>query len=313
MVNFVFSTFQAPGQAGMSTSVGAINDFGQIAGTFSDGSGNEHVYVRTAGRYDTAPVSPANAGFHVTGLNNLDLVVGSGPGGFGANVVTQQFDPFTRQFNNSRSFVDPFPNFPATGGVNDFGEVVGSSLLATPSGTIAGTPFIETDGKFTSFELPAQYAGDATEATGINDLGQITGFYNVLQENSGFIQSYGFIDTNGMVKTINVGPVTEPVAINNFGEGAGNVSGGGDGPVVGFVDIGGQISPVEYPGATNTVITGINDFGQIVGDFYTDAGTSGPFIATPVPASNDQFDLATLRPIDFGLVANPSFLRRLVG
>ena len=39
----------------------------------------------------------------------------------------------------------------------------------------------------------------------------------------------------------------------------------------GFVDTGGAISTLAYPGATSTQALGINDLGQIVGD-YVDAG-----------------------------------------
>ena len=78
MVAFVFSTFEVPGQfAATAASVGGINDFGQIAGTFTDGSGRARIFVRTGSRYDTVLVSQANSGLSVSGLNNLDLVVGS--------------------------------------------------------------------------------------------------------------------------------------------------------------------------------------------------------------------------------------------
>ena len=294
---FVFSTFEVPGQfAGTAASVGGINDFGQIAGTFTDGSGRARIFVRTDGHYDTVLISQANSGLTVTGLNNLDLVVGTtNPAFYDTNVFTQQFDPFTRQFGKAQSYVSPFPNFPESGGVNDAGEVAGYSELAIPSGTIPGTSFIGKDGTFTALQIPPIANAYGIEATAINDLGQITGSYDtvtgVFEPDFG---SVGFVDTDGAIKTVVAIPgipFTEPTAINNLGEVAGNASLGQYGPFFGFVDIGGKITTFEYPGATSTVVTGINDLGQVVGEYYNETETglttaAGPFVATPVPAAD---------------------------
>ena len=289
MVAFVFSTFEVPGQfAATAASVGGINDFGQIAGTFIDGSGRARIFVRTGGRYDTVLVSPADSGLSVSGLNNLDLVVGSTYSSFSGEVVTQQFDPFTRQFGKAQSFVSPFPNYPVTGGVNDFGEVTGISELVIPSGTTPGTSFVEKAGTFTALQVPPRDNAYSSEATAINDLGQITGSYGTITGNEQ--GSVGFVDTNGTIETVAVPgiPFTEPTAINNLGEVAGNASLGFYGPDFGFVDIGGKITTFEYPGATETVVTGINDLGQVVGEYYNEGSvfSAGPFVATPVPEAD---------------------------
>ena len=292
MVTFVFSTFEVPGQfAGTAARAGGINDFGQIAGTFTDSSGKARIFVRTGGRYDTVLVSQADGGLSVSGLNNLDLVVGSTYSSFDGQVVTQQFDPFARQFGKAQSFVSPFPNYPVSGGVNDFGEVIGISQLVIPSGTTPGTSFVEQGGTFTALQVPPRDNAYSVEATAINDRGQIAGSYGtvtgVFDDQRG---SVGFIDTNGTIKTFAVPRVsfTEPTAINNLGEVAGNASFGFYGPDVGFVDIGGKITTFEYPGATETVVTGINDLGQVVGEYYDEGSvfSAGPFVATPVPAAD---------------------------
>ena len=97
----------------------------------------------------------------------------------------------------------------------------------------------------------------------------------------------GFVDTNGTIETVAVPGVsfTQPTAINNLGEVAGNASSGFYGPDFGFVEIGGKITTFEYPGATETVVTGINDLGQVVGEYYNEGSvfSAGPFVATPVP------------------------------
>ncbi len=312
MVNFAFSTLHIPGQpADAVGGVGGINDFGQIAGSYVSGSGERHLFVRTAGHYDIGPANQASNGI-VSGLNNLDLIVGSYPS-FDDRIFTQRFDPFTKHFGEVQNFVDPFPNYPVSGGVDDFGDVVGTSVLVGPEGPAAATAWIEKAGAFKSVELPHSYAGNPsfTEATGINDLGQITGWYGDGHEN------HGFLDTNGSFKTITMpgALTTEPTAINNLGMVAGTYSYGGYTPTHGFVDIGGKFTTVDFPGATDTVITGINDFGQIVGayDEFSNGFSAGSFIATPVPTPDDQINLAVLKLTELGLAMRPGFLKSPLG
>ena len=165
------------------------------------------------------------------------------------------------------------------------------SQLLIPSGTIPGTSFIEKGGTLTALQVPLRDNAYASEATAINDLGQITGSYDtVTGVSEPEFGSVGFVDTNGTIQTVAVPgiPFTEPTAINNVGEVAGNASLGLYGPDVGFVDIGGKITTFQYPGATETVVTGINDLGQVVGEYYNEGSvfSAGPFVATPVPAAD---------------------------
>ena len=105
--------------------------------------------------------------------------------------------------------------------------------------------------------------GTYTEAFGINNTGQIVGWYQV--DGSG---QFGFVDTGGSFSQIQFGPtytiargINDPGAIVGYWN---DVLG-----QHGFLDNGGTITTLDVtvPGASNTRAYGINNSGQIVGTF----------------------------------------------
>ncbi|HTR37876.1 MAG TPA: hypothetical protein VMH80_18335 [Bryobacteraceae bacterium] len=104
--------------------------------------------------------------------------------------------------------------------------------------------------------------------TGINNAGQLVGYYNT----STVFQ--GFVDSNGTFL-----PVTDPSAffatpraISNSGEIVGEITLAGPGEH-GFTDVGGQFATLDYPGALNTNPTGVNSSGQIIGYYFNGGNT----------------------------------------
>jgi probable HAF family extracellular repeat protein len=59
----------------------------------------------------------------------------------------------------------------------------------------------------------------------------------------------------------------------------------------GFLKDGATYTTLEVPGATDTVASGINDFGQIVGYFYDATGGHG-FLATPNDWDGRRYTIA---------------------
>jgi probable HAF family extracellular repeat protein len=107
-----------------------------------------------------------------------------------------------------------------------------------------------------------------TFAYGINDAGQIVGGY--IDSSSNW---HGFLDTNGTFTTINVpfgGSSTVAYGINNAGQIV-----GGTGPF-GFLDVGGNISPIGFGPAYSSPL-GISNSGEIVGS-WSAYSTSGGFL-----------------------------------
>ncbi|MEI6270512.1 MAG: hypothetical protein WCP01_16675 [Methylococcaceae bacterium] len=123
---------------------------------------------------------------------------------------------------------------------------------------------------FTTLDDPIAKAG-STVATGINDSGQITGYY---ENATGYLQ--GFLYNGSTYSTLdslntNVGHII-PRDINNSGQITGNYSNGNPSPY-GFIYNQGTYSFIDVP--PNGLITGINDSGQLTGWFQNNADAHG--------------------------------------
>jgi uncharacterized membrane protein len=116
---------------------------------------------------------------------------------------------------------------------------------------------------FTTIDVPFSGVSE-TQAIGINNRGQIVGFYN---DSTGM---HGFVDDNGRFDAINV-PIpgaigTELDGVNHRGQIVGNYTTSG-GLEHGFLDDRGAFSSIvaPFPGTVGTLAFEINDKGQIVG------------------------------------------------
>jgi len=154
-------------------------------------------------------------------------------------------------------------NLGALNDVNDHGDAVGSF---SDGDTGIGHSFIRSkDGTFTV--LP-DAAPDAvvTEATGINNQGDVVGFYL-----DASFAAHGFILSKGVLTTYNYpgGTRTLLTHINDRGQITG-IRRDSDGVRRGFVLQGGVTTNIEVPGALNTRAHSINNLGQVVG-YYDDS------------------------------------------
>lgn len=166
---------------------------------------------------------------------------------------------------------------------------VAASLLAANAAVAAFTTGSAHAAAFTfvTFDVPG--ATD-TFATGINNLGQIAGFYdngvplNEPGAGSGVFVDHGFTGTVGSFATID-GPSgalsTILSGINDGGQLTGSYTTSLNNTYAtnishGFVDTGGSLSPVVPPGAVYTVPRGINNQGQVSGFFSSTLTSTGP-------------------------------------
>jgi uncharacterized membrane protein len=157
-------------------------------------------------------------------------------------------------------------------GINSSGQIVGGYIL--PDQSRHG--FLDVSGTFTTIDDPSATTG--SENVGINDSGQIVGAYNLNPPEAGhvFEGAHAFVDNAGTFTTIDdsTAGVTSTTAekINNSGNIVGVYRTGG--PGIGFLDVGGVFTDVNFPGGTGTHANGINNAGNIVGQ-YKDI-TNGP-------------------------------------
>ena len=145
--------------------------------------------------------------------------------------------------------------------INKHGEIAGFCRVG---GRQHGF-FRSKKGQYTLLDFPG---ASLTEAIGINDDGQVVGYY---RDSSG--KFHGFFWDAGLFRTIDV---PFPEATGTVANGMNNV-----GQIVGFYDDNmgrghgflydrGNFTSFDFPGSRLTSLTDINDDGQIVGDYLAD-------------------------------------------
>lgn len=129
------------------------------------------------------------------------------------------------------------------------------------------------------------FSGGTTQANGLNNLGQVVGYYTTIPTNLVAASTDGFVwgPLTGF-KTINVPGNVDNVAngINDEGVIVGSTYNPlgttfGDG----FIYNHGAFSIYDFPGSAFTELEGISDGGAIVGVFEDEDGTIGAFMLTP--------------------------------
>jgi uncharacterized membrane protein len=159
-------------------------------------------------------------------------------------------------------------------GINDQGEIVGvaGGFVDPNIGTNHGFLFRPGHDRAPGSYLPIDFPGaDSTYAIGINDDGDVVGFYYLRSEKTfhGFLQHEGdftTVDVPGTQGIVVLG--TNPRSINSRGEIAGQFW-TDDGGYHGFLLSKGTYTTFDMPGAVLTGTMSINDHGEIVG-FYLD-------------------------------------------
>src|SRR5262249_49744538 len=124
----------------------------------------------------------------------------------------------------------------------------------------------------------ASAGSGGTLASGINNLGQIVGYY------AGSDQKYhGFVYNNGAYSSLD-DPATSngtvAAGINDSGQIAGNINiNDPSHPEQGFLYSGGTFTAISYPSPTpGTGVSGINNAGQVVGIYSDSSGRAHSFI-----------------------------------
>jgi probable HAF family extracellular repeat protein len=131
-------------------------------------------------------------------------------------------------------------------------------VLALLFGTVSAARALSFT--FTTIDVPG---ATITEAQGINNLGQIVGFFRTSASRA----NHGFLLSRGTFTTIDVPGATDTIAngINDRGQIVGEFD--ANGKIHGFLLSGEDFTIIDAPGAASTIANGINDGGQIVGHF----------------------------------------------
>jgi uncharacterized membrane protein len=215
--------------------------------------------VATSGQAQTFDIFnvPGSTYTAATGINDTGQIVGySDVGGF-----LDVDGAFTGV--NAPGATATYPN-----AINNAGQIVG---YYTSGGTSSG--FLDTGGVFSAINVPGATGG--TFAQGINNAGQIVGYY---VDGTG---THGFVDTGGVFVTLDVAGSADTFAegINDAGQVVGYAYPASmTSPyALGFVDTAGLFSTIDAEGGSYsgledaTYALGINDAGQVVGDYIEGA------------------------------------------
>jgi probable HAF family extracellular repeat protein len=215
----------------------------------------------------------------VTGINNNGSTVG----------IYVDAGGTTHGFSDIGSFktIDqPGTVFNQALGINDTNTTVGYSSATDPAGMTGQVAYSQKGGVFTDIVLPAN---QNSQAVGINNAGDIVGFYMPTATTS-----IGFEDTpGGHVSTIDPfgSTFTQALGINNEGEIVGFYT-DANGVQHGYTDLNGLFTSFDPIGSTSTTINGINDLGQIVGFYVDPNGNTDGFVGTPTPEPSSVLLLA---------------------
>jgi hypothetical protein len=217
--------------------------------------------------------APGASGTYVYAINNSGEIVGYITGGDCSTTSDQsscgfvdikgKFTTVACELENATDFFDISNKNEVIGAYSYFGGVIGLIWEGDEACTALGDP----------------NSSDFTEAWGVNDSGNIVGFYT---DSAGNYQGFEYLASTQTYTTISCSgwTITRAYAINDAGVIVGDVANSASGPFSGFVYRSGKCTIFNYPKAADTYARGINKSGEISGFYTTTAGVTSGFSKT---------------------------------
>ena len=260
-----------------------INNSGVISGYFGIGGGvmghPNQGYTYSGGVFSLTTNFPGSVQTQLTGLNNNGTVVGFWAPSNNRNDPNYGFykqgATFTMVANQSAAT----PQINQLLGVNDSNVAVG--FFNDAGGNAHGFTYNITTGTFSSpINDPL---GVSTTAAGINNAGDIVGFYSTVPGGG----ANGFLDVGGTFTTLDAPGSTSTMllGVNNKGLIVGTDTDANGMHGVIYNELTNSWTVLDDPnGIGTTTFNGLNDLGQIVG-FYVDGNgnTIGLLASAPAP------------------------------
>jgi hypothetical protein len=274
--NYSFVNFNIPNAAYVEPT--AVNNNEVVAGYYADTSNVTHGFVWQQGTLQIIDY-PGALDTAFTGINNRGVLVGT--------YEDENFATYTVTYSLADASWSVLPNVPGgwqeefeIAGINDDGVVIG---CAAEFGTLSWIwhPDSQT---FSYFTAPA--ASEAsTCAYGVNGKRNAVGTFSVAYSSSQLL----FLKDRDEFTSISLpsslqGTMFGPYGLNINDTIVGTYFTGSFTTVSGFIRYrNGAFVVVNQPGTDQTYLTGINDFGVLVGDTYNSTTGAFPgFIAYPV-------------------------------
>ncbi len=241
-----FTTVNYPGAA--SSMVTGINATGDLSGIYVDAAGNNHGFTDIGGTFTTVD-NPASAVFNqALGINNSDETVGY-------YAPTQAGSPGDVSYSQSGGVFTSITGLPS----NFNNQAVGINSDSTPwivgfyqpdAALATSYGYLDVGGAITTID---PFGSTFTQALGVNDLGEIVGFYT---DSSG--DQHGYIDNGGVFTSFDP-PDSASTTINGLND-KGDIVGFYTNPATDTVD-GFVGSPVPEPSTWAMLLAGFAGLG----------------------------------------------------
>jgi hypothetical protein len=287
-IRYTFADIDVPGsQLGTTGEFGlALNNLGQVAGSYTDNAGNSDGFLYTNGKYVTID-APGAINTFVYGLNDWGQILGVSSFSNGNSYVFLDTHGTFTNIANANDF------YPYNNALNDRDQVLGQ--LSGGNGGV-----LNPNGVITAIDLSG--APGQAYASGFNNFDQFTGTI------SDSVGEHAFIGRKGSYTIIddpNVPPGnTFGDGINDWGQVVGEYYDPTNGDVSGFLYTNGHFTTVDDPNAYAPIGTEplvINDLDQIAGWYYDSQYNAHVFLATDPPAVPEPSTWAMLA-LGFGVI-----------
>jgi uncharacterized membrane protein len=320
-----FTTIDVPGA--IFTESNDIGPTGDIVGRYGSSDGKSHGYLLHEGVFTTIDFSPTFTG--AVGINPSGDIVGR------YQTADGRFHGYLLSAGTFTSL--DFPRAAATSafGINARGDIVGGycdPASCPPGGNLGKHGFVLRGGTFSSIDFPGAVL---TQAWKINAAGQVAGRYKSTDGKwHAFLMSEGAftsIDVPGAIQTVSFPP---QVGMNAAGDVVGSYCAAEPCPlfpdnfvtVHGFLwrregrDDAGQVTTIDFPGASGGGAFGINARGDIVGAYLDASHRVHGFLRSsepaPVPVSGTfilTFEPVSVRQADGNTITDFTFREQISG
>ncbi len=267
---FTFEPFDLPGAS--ETLLSDIRNDGTLVGRFKDGGGISQGFVQSGTNLTTFNVTGTTATF-AGGIDSFGRIAG-----FYRDAVDPDVQHgFIRETNGTFTTLDgPGQNYTYAWRINDAGQV---------NGYWFEDPFFitsfrrATNGVLTTNVFAGSPVGTVTR--GMNEAGDTAGWK---WDENYVLQGVVFAGGATNVFTVAGWENTLPGDINNLGDIAGTVNNGFTNTAGFFRRANGDTVTFNPPGAVEVEVFGMNDLGQVVGEYADAGGARHGFIACPAVA-----------------------------
>ncbi len=282
--NYTYVNIDYPG--GQFSSPEAVNDHGQVVGSYQDSAGI-HGFYYDGSTYTSLDFPGNSGGTLAEGINNSGVISGE-------YLTNQGTETHGFVYQNGVFTSYDYPDFVGQTdgqGINNNGELVGYYGFGPTYG------FFDASGGFSSFQYPQ---ANSTLPHALNDTNEVAGYYRI-----GCCTSpLGFFYQNGTFTTIEYPDdyQTYAAGINNAGMIVGYSNLNNPPYTVGWLWQNGVFTAINSDATPQPA--GINNNGQLVGVYFPGGEYHG-FLATPI-ASSQPYQFIPIVPCRVVDTRNPN-------